>query len=278
VAMVLLVLVSVLNWNVWSDNAEISTVVNFIAREKPDIVCLQEVPGPMLEMLGKIPGYSLVQGRDSIHRSGLRMLPNYLVVLVNSRFSITKTACMPFKKRRRDSVFAWLFGIEQTLLGWFLGWEEDLDYQFIDIRPKGCSAEDVLAHMRIFNMHLSNAVGPTAREKQFREVLTHFEQGTPTILCGDLNVLRLKKWWGYLYRVALSDSWGELWEKENERFGIMFKKYAFRSACNDAVTHAPTECHLDYILTSEKVRVIDERVFHERFGSDHNPMFAKIEF
>ena len=90
-------------------------------------------------------------------------------------------------------------------------------------------------------------------------------------------MLRLKKWWGYLYRIALY-SWEELWEEENERFSVVFKKYKLRSVCNDAVTHVPTGCHLDYILTSENVRVLDERVFPERFGSDHNPMFAKIEF
>ena len=269
--------ISVLNWNVWSDNADMGRAIDFIAREKADIVCLQEVPGPMLERLSSLPGYSLVQGRDSIHRNGFQMLPNYLVILVSQRFSITKTACMPFKKRRRDTFFAWMFGIEQTFLGWFLGWEEDLDYQYIDIQKKGCAAEDTATRLRIFNMHLSNAVGPKTRQKQFAEVLLRIERGGAMLLCGALNVLRLKKWWGYLYRVALSDSWEELWEEENERFGELFQRQKLRSACNEAVTHTPTECHLDYVLTSENIKVIDEVVFLECFGSDHNPVFVKME-
>lgn len=267
---------TILNWNVWSNNMHLLDTIAFLKSQKADIVCLQEVPELLLKSFEGLSSYTLIHARDGVYKKALGMTPNFLAILVHERLQIAGIGTHQFKRRRKSSLWAWLFGLDRSLIAWFLGWKESLEFQHVDIRipDKSGSWSGIL---RIFNAHLSSAVGPKTRRLQFREVLAHFHPGAKNIFCGDLNVLRLKKWWSPLYRLIIADSWEELWEKEHERFEELFEVGGLRSACNDVVTHRETDCHLDHILTQREVKCLEERVFDDTHGSDHNPLLVHVE-
>lgn len=269
--------IRVLTWNVWYENTNTREIVDFLIGENFDVICLQEVPSQMLEELAKIKSYTLIQARDAIQRSGFKMYPNYLVILVKETMVIARTASFKFKKRRRGNFFARLFGLERTLLAWFLGWKEGIEYQHVDIRVTDRPSDSYNSILRIFNAHLSSAVGPRTRRRQFSEVLDNFDENKLNIFCGDLNVFILKKWWGFLYRIVLFDSWSELWEREHEKFREIIAKHSLYSACDGQITQEQAGCQLDYILSSKGVVVTEEHVFEKAYTSDHNPVFEEID-
>ena len=269
--------IRILTWNVWCENTNTREIVDFLIGENFDVICLQEVPSQMLEELAPIKSYTLIQARDAIQRSGFKMYPNYLVILVKETMVIARTASFKFKKRRRGNFLARVFGLDRTLLAWVLGWKEGIEYQHVDIRVSDRSSDSYNSILRIFNVHLSSAVGPRTRRRQFLEVLDNFDKDKLNVFCGDLNVFILKKWWGFLYRIALFDSWNELWEREHEKFRIIIEKHALHSACDGCVTQQQAGCQLDYILSSRGITAVKERVFEIIHWSDHNPMFVEIE-
>lgn len=267
----------ILNWNVWSGNTNVDDALNFLASAGADIICLQEAPAALVERLGSLSSYVLIQAVDAIHRQRFSSVPNYLVILVRNTVTITRTVCPHFKKRRRSNLLARLFGMERTLLALFLGWYEGIQYQYVDIRINNVENSREGRGIRIFNAHLSSAVGPRTRRRQFAEILKCFDEDKTNIFCGDLNVLILKRWWGIFPRLALFDSWSELWERECEKFQEMFLGWKLRSACDEEITHEATGCHLDYILTPDGVSIVAERVFPHTCGSDHKPLCVEIE-
>ncbi|MBI3075322.1 MAG: endonuclease/exonuclease/phosphatase family protein [Parcubacteria group bacterium] len=251
----------VLNWNVWCENGDLGTVIDFICAQDADIVCLQEVPEPLLHKLAEIPSYTLTKARDSYHRKNGARIPSFLVIL--SKRGIYEARAIKFKRQPKRSLIARL-----------LGFEECLEFQYADIM----SVEEPLggkeAVLRIFNAHLESVAGPKLRIARFAQVLRFLDAKKKNIVCGDLNVFRA--WYSWGWRLILGCSWDELWLREYDVFERMFARRGFANIFSGETTHAGSGNQLDYILVPNETKVLRRVLFEETHGSDHKPLLVSF--
>lgn len=262
--------ITILDWNVWSDNENVDEVVDFINNQKADIVCLQEVPIAIYNKLSRLPSYFVMRALDSIYRGKkcfLVMLVRHPLVVSENSFGSHK-----FKKKGIGTLFAKI-----------ARWEEGQEFQYVDINFSHQKEDDGYHDsVRFFNVHLDSAVGPRSRLKLFNQVLEKCNLGSKNIICGDLNVLRTGSfgkfytWVTMAYRIILL-VWSEILIKEHEIFEEAFKDRGLTNIFKGYVTHKNTDYQLDYILLPPGVEAVKKKMHKEMYESDHPALRARLK-
>lgn len=250
---------TILNWNVWCENGDLDTVIGFLRAQDADIVCLQEVPEPLLKNLAALPSYSFAKARDSYHRKNGKKFPSLLVILSKCKM---KAGSVKFKRQPKRSFIARL-----------LGFEECLEFQYADVVFSEHHSESRKA-LRVFNVHLESIAGPKLRIARFAQALRFLDARKKNLICGDLNIFRA--WYSWGWRLILGCSWDELWFREYEVFEKMFARRGFANVFSGETTHAGSGNQLDYILIPEETKIIRRVLFEDAYGSDHKPMLVEI--
>ncbi len=243
-----------LNWNVWVFNDETEKVLQFLAEQNADVICLQEVSLHLLEKLARETACPfLFKARDTYHKKNGDRNPSFLVIMARQRVIDAKAVL--FKRQKKRIFFARLLGIE-----------EGIEFQYADIL---CGEE----RLRFFNVHLECVAGPKRRVAQFDEVTRVFQKGI-NIVCGDLNILSV--WYAFFLRFIFG-SWDELWEREHDFFARVFGKHKLWNIFEGAVTHDFTGNQLDYVLVPRETSVVSKMISPDSIGSDHRPMLVELE-
>lgn len=252
--------ITVLSWNVWSENRKIDAVVDFLNSQHSNIMCLQEVSHELYLRLKADSAYHVYQAIDEYHGDSL----SYLVIAGRHPLANTKKPHRSFKFKK---------GL-RTFIARLFRWREGQEYHYVDMDFSLHKGDDTSSRIRFFNVHLDSAVGPWRRLRLFKQVLRRRDRNGRNIICGDFNVLNT--WYAWLYRLILG-SWGDAWVKERSIFLKLFKKRRLKNIFDGFITHNTFASQLDYILVPEEVEVLSKKIFEESYGSDHKPILVELE-
>ena len=248
------------SWNTLRTNST-ENALALIRSLEFDVMCLQEVPPPLLAELKKLP-FSLAADVESTYTLRGVAKEDYSVVL--SRYPIATSGSLrfpasPFPLRMR------LFALLVRPPGWkHFGGRHSM---YADIEtPQGA--------LRVFSIHLSLS-HPSARLHEFDMLADNMRSDAPNVLAGDFNLLDsphitpLNWIYGGTVRDAL------LYKRERSAFEERFASLHLQNVLLGTRTQLQAFCQLDHILIPDDWRVTQAQVIAQRHGSDHHPIFVE---
>ena len=254
----------VYSWNIFFRNTDFDRAFRFIEQLDFDVLCLQEVPESFLERLSKLNVHvASAPDVDRLFPHGTEH--NFLVILSRhkivskSAFAFT-TLTMPLRTR--------LFVRAMRRAHWSR--VENRHGFFADIAVEGYTKP-----VRVFCLHLILA-HPAARQQEFDVAMREIDPSSPTIVCGDFNILDtpLVSPFNWLLGGRVSDALR--WRRERREIESRFAASGFRNPLRGRYTHI-FGAQLDHILVSREFSVVGAHVERRWIGSDHYPVFVELE-
>lgn len=251
------------SWNILFSNRSLEKAFAFIRDADADIFCLQEVPEAFVERLRTLPyAVASVQETERIDADGRRIRQELVVLSRYPLQNIQKIELprreMQFGKRSRffARLMVWIFG-------WALGTGER-NALVVDVTtPTGS--------LHIYNLHLS-LTNPAWRLEEFEHALQARDPKTPTIVCGDFNVLEtphitLLNW-------MFGGKFSDIFRNRRERTHIekQFVAHELKNPLRGKRTQTLSRSQLDHILIPHTLSIRNARVLTDRMGSDHHPI------
>lgn len=262
-----------MSWNVYALNKQVPDAFTFIQSLDFDILCLQEVPDSLLEMLRTLPFHLATSidntwVTDALHpEQGESTM--HLVIL--SKHSIEKTAIYPYPPLpTKKPLQMQAFHIARYAIGMWRGGA---------IRGRTTLAAWIQIGektIQVFSAHLS-LYTPQTRAAEFEVIAQHLDSDSIPIVCGDFNTL---DYWmmrplNWLQGGRLADAMP--WARERENVEAQFKKANLMNPLSGKSTHPVAKSQLDHILLPPNTPITDSRVLFELHGSDHYPVKVSIQ-
>ncbi|MAF89054.1 MAG: hypothetical protein CL963_00885 [Euryarchaeota archaeon] len=257
----------ILSWNVWVGNRKAQEVVDFIFSQKADIICLQEVPSDIFELLQTSSlqeNYYFYQAVDhlEVKKHGTA---SHLVTMFKKDF-----------RRGRSNTFELGEGGIRRIYQRIMKWHESVEGSFVDIERRR-------RKYRIFNVHLEAVAPPRNREKQFKKMLKQREPIGVNIVCGDFNIIgggKIKNFFlAPLFTVIYGFRGRDLVKNEKKEFKEVCRKYGLKDPFLGKKTYAALghTKSLDKILIPDSFEVLEKEVIKKLYGSDHYPIILEVK-
>ncbi len=255
---------NIYSWNMLFNNKRLDDALEFIRRSDFDFFCLQEVPESFLKRLQTLPFH--VAYATDVDRISPRAERIYLVTLSRHPIENQREVSFPDYLEKlpwRSRFFVFLM----RPLGWTRIKNRSCFY--LDANVKGQVT-------RIFNLHLILA-NPQWRLEEFERAMAERNPSLPTIVCGDFNVLESPR--VSILNWILGGRIGDtvLWNRERITIEQRFISHELTNPLRAKSTHPLSRSQLDHILVSHHLNVREASVIPERYGSDHHPIFTRIE-
>lgn len=255
---------NIYSWNMLYRNRELDLAFDFISKSDFDIFCLQEVPGAFLARLQTLPCH-LVSHVDTEKVLLAGIVTMYSVILskhpISAQGEIPLDDCwslLPLYTR----LFVFLmrplhFSQVQNRAGLYadIRWEEKT--------------------IRVFNLHLALAY-PALRLKEFETAMVKLDPATPTIVCGDFNILEKPHITPLNWLLGGRVTDALLYTRERTTIEKRFVEHELTNALRGKVTHRLSRSQLDHILVSRSFSIQNAEVIPDRLGSDHHPICVGI--
>lgn len=250
----------IITWNVRSKNARLPRLLAAALTEKPDILCLQEVPRKKLPLVEAIAGYRVVSTVDIKGKTRDKDIMTCIV----SAIPIAKTETVTFTPPVKPSL-----------------WEK-LVYRAVNAFSETYSALVVdlsvdTQPIRIISTRLSMAIRTTDRLFHASRLLSLATSRTPTVICGDFNIVdsrlvNLLSGWARGFRLP------DYLVSERKRFETMVKRYHMVNIFRGSPTWATRypALQFDHIIVPNTMTVKTHFVAKKRYGSDHRMLCADI--
>jgi endonuclease/exonuclease/phosphatase family metal-dependent hydrolase len=252
----------IITWNVRSGNKKILKLITFALAQKPDILCLQEVPYKTLQYLQSLKDYHVSYTYDFQNK----------FYTDRNAYICTVSKIKPF----RSKIIRYFHKFEKSLLNRLIYQillhkleQHDAIISTIKIRDTSYS---------IINARLSCAVGTEKRLEQFQQILDQIPARTIPIICGDLNIVdgRFGNWTtGWFRGFHLTDY------KINERrtFELMLSKNNFNNIFfrKNTTVYKPIRLQFDHILIPKNLGVSHMEISKRSYGSDHKMLLVDID-
>jgi|SRR3989344_3320154 len=258
------------SWNMYFQNRELDSAVDFISKSDFGIFCLQEVPDEMLERLKTLPCHLAYETHwDIVHRSGRTRVHGVIL----SRYPFVHQGTFPIPSWDKGfPLRARLFRRLMELLGF---WKETLYREnrnglFVDINFGRHGL------VRVFCIHLS-LTNPLWRAEELELALVADDPTTSTIICGDFNTIEspFSGPLNWIMGGRMSD-W-LFWRRERATLKGRLAAAGLTNPLAGKRTHPISRSQLDHILLSHHFSAISARVLPERYGSDHYPICVETE-
>jgi endonuclease/exonuclease/phosphatase family metal-dependent hydrolase len=244
----------VLSWNVYCRNRRFDKALRFIDAHEADVLCLQEVPVEVLQILKRESRFYISEAMS--HDHGKKQLRTRNVII--SRYPVLETKSFQFKDEKKRSIKSRL----SKLTG-------PLEFHYVDILVGG-------KKVRVFNSHLECNTSPRVRAEQFKQVVKESKDDRINIYCGDLNTYG--KWYINLFVGYFSNyTFKDISQSEKKLFNKLFNEYNLLDVFSGHVTYPRFLLQLDHILIPKSIKVIAKKVYKQRYGSDHRPVFVEVE-
>ena len=252
----------IVSWNVNNRNKKIKRGIRYILTLSPDIICLQEVPHAIMPWLSTLPGYTVSSCFDWKHK---RKDTKHTYVC-----TLTKKKPIHVKQHIYDNGFS--HSVLNKLYTKLLHVEEQHTVLVITLMIHG-------KPIQIANTRLSCAIGTHDRLQELTTLIQKIKrQTTPTIYCGDFNVVdskivnRLTGWMrGFTHLDYLLN--------ERESFEKLYQQEqlinVFRGKSTSLVNHPLLQ--LDHILVPSDFPIQLHTLTQKRFGSDHRMLIVDID-
>lgn len=251
------------SWNMYFRNGELDRAFAFIQSLDFDILCLQEVPEVFLERLRELGlQFAYTKELDFIDD---QVEQAYCVILSKHRIVQSHDFALPkYIQPFRTKAFIALMHV------W--GWRRSTGRRclFADIELPG------LLRTRVFCLHLTLS-HPHQRAAEFGAAMARRGESTPTIVCGDLNILESPR--VILLNWLLGGRSREIFTIRNERRDIerTFAELKLQNPLRGKPTQTISHSQLDHILVPNNFSVTKAQVLRDRVGSDHHPIFVECE-
>ncbi len=246
------------SFNIYKDNRTLPVLIDFLAREQFDVVCLQEFPASELGLLERLSGYHqhLADENYDLRRPKNGTVRLKLVIL--SRFSLERAQVVPHLEHKHTSLRARL-----TLSS------GDISFHYVDVTDGEGRA------LRIFNCHLELNSNPLVRLAQFREILRYRDGARINIVCGDMNTYATP-FWNMLLFWVFGFGREHILLNEPKLFRDVFANEHIQNPFDKLHTIRLLPFQLDYILVPVDVEIKNKKVYQERYGSDHRPVMVEV--
>jgi len=252
----------IITWNVRWKNKRIPKLLAYALDQKPDIVCLQEVPYKSLHFLRSIKGYHLSFTYDFQNR----------FYTEKNAYICTLSKLKPFSTKKIQYFYKYGKSLMNKLLYQIIlhNLEQHDAIALTLKRPE--------ATYTIVNARLSCAVGTENRLEQFEYILSHIPKGTIPIICGDFNIVdgRIFNWMtGWFRGFRLVDY------RINERKAfnlVVMKNYLINVFSRKNTTiYSPMRFQFDHILIPKYLQMTHKEISKKSYGSDHKMLLIDIK-
>jgi len=251
----------IVNWNVRRSNLTITAGIRRALTQRPDILCLQEVPERLVRFISSL-GYHTVRGMDfkPVHPSGKH---TYTYILTSVRPVLHKTIPLLRSAVRVTALTRMLYrGIFRA--------EEQHNGVYMVARFNDTAVQ-------ILNTRLSCVVPPAQRIRELKALFSVLKKNMPVVVCGDFNV-------GDSAIFTALTGWLRGYSGADRRFDErsaaekLFREYGliniFRGI--STVFSGFPVIQLDHILVPAGTAVSKTTVPLNTYGSDHRMLFADI--
>lgn len=253
------------SWNMLFENRKQDEALSFISKSDFDVFCLQEVPHQFLLSLQSLQ-CSISYIEESIVISKYRKFPIYSVILskhkiINQDEIIFDTQERTFKVRL-TRFFINLFNKEKVIA------IQNHKALFVDVQVNGKA-------LRIFNLHLSLTY-PRRRMEEMKQILQKYKKDN-SVICGDFNILESFHVSVLNWLLGGTVSEWIFYRMERITMESLFKHFEMINPLRHRSTHPISHSQLDHILLPQGTRIIEVKVIHKRYGSDHCPVVVQVE-
>ena len=255
------------SWNMLFNNRELARAFDFIAQSDFDIFCLQEVPEAFLERL-KQPPYHLAYATESNFISRNNQATIFNVIL--STHPVVHSDVIPLKHYEPE--LPWRTRVAAQIMYW------------LDIWPKGLGNRHALyidietiesGKIRVINLHLP-LMHPNIRAKEFEHILLQKNPQSPTIVCGDFNILEARHITPLNWLLGGRVTDALFHTRERTHLEKRFVEHELTNALPGTITHPLSRSQLDHILVPHSFSIKQASVIPDRFGSDHHPIRVEL--
>ena len=243
-----------ISWNIKIKNKKFRKGFDFILKQNPDVICLQEVSNPALEYW-KNTKYNIYSVRNSLGKKKSR----YKLIL-----SKKKGTSHSFITQNFEIKSPW-----RKLSNFKFGFDKELHNGiYVDFN-----------NLRIINLHLDACSGPVYRNIQLRKALRYIAPKKNNIVCGDLNsygnILINSLLWP-----PLRYPFKHISANEKKELYKLFKEHKLRDIFKGEKTYVmgPLRFQVDHFLLTKKIKVISKKVYRKKYNSDHRILELNINF
>ena len=245
-----------ITWNIKITNKKFKKGFDFIFRQDPDIICLQEVSNSALNYLKK-SDYNIHTSCQSSGKNNKR----YKLILTK------KNVCGKHKTFITQDFDRKIFWRKVSNIGF--GFNKEL-YNGIYV--------DLPNNLRIINLHLDACSGPVYRIDQFKKSLEYMAPEKKTIICGDFNSIG-NVFMNTLFKPIFNFPFSHIKVNEKKELSKIFEKYNLKDIFKGIVTFPffPKGFQIDHVLIHEDIKLKLRRVFDQKFNSDHKILMADLD-
>jgi endonuclease/exonuclease/phosphatase family metal-dependent hydrolase len=250
----------IISWNINKGNIFAHKAIIAALKEKPDILCLQEVSLNALDFIKKIPGYSVTASYDFLSKNPKKH--GYTVTL--SKFPVLDVLEIPYDNQGNTSLL------------------DRIVYKLINKSVEQHNAIIVTMQtnttpLRVVNTRLSCAVNSRNRILEFKTLISRVPQDISVIYCGDFNVVdsplfnRLTGWLRGFKKIDYRIDEREEFEKLFERIHCV---NIFKGLSTHVIKYPLLQ--FDHILIPNTMKLIHKVVSKNHYGSDHKMLLADV--
>lgn len=246
----------IISWNINIQNKKFKKGFDFIFKQNPDIICLQEVSNSALDYLKKTK-YNFY----SVCQSSGKRNKRYKVILTkknligNPENFVTQDFHRKIFWRKISNA---IFGFDNELHnGIYL---------------------DLPNNIRIINLHLDACSGPVYRIEQFKKALNYFSKDKKTIICGDFNSYG-NIFMNSLFKPIFNFPFSHIKVNEKKELAKIFERYNLTDIFKGIITYPffPKGFQIDHVLIPNNIKLNSRKVFTNKFYSDHRILLADLE-
>lgn len=255
------------SWNMLFKNADVETALKFVVDSGADIFCVQEAPEEFVTRLKASSSYRVAAVPEVDRRYAGVHSTQYVVIA--SRWPITAhgVIALPYRELMVPVRTMLFLRFMVALRVWAMG-EGNRHSLFVDVQtPNG--------PVRVFNLHLPLAT-PAWRAEEFEMAMLERALNTPTIVCGDFNILEKPHITPLTWILGGTVSDALFFRRERREIEARFARHSLTNALRGKRTHPLSRSQLDHILLSPHFTLQDARVITRGIGSDHYPVTVEI--
>ncbi len=240
-------------------NKKLRRLLDFIYKQDPDVVCLQELPESFAEQIRDEGEYHVEYTYDFVTESPHA---GATICTLSKKSPVRSTEISYFEKGYST--------LMDTLIYKKLRKTTELH--------KAVLTEFQESNIVVINARLSCAIGTCDRLEQFENILKTLDKTKINILCGDFNIMDSR-----LFNILTG--WGRGFRKpdyltnERKTFDKLCEEYGFVNVFKGQSTHMlryPMK-QLDHILVPKGVSVSESFISRFRNGSDHKMLVVSLD-
>ncbi len=258
---------TIYSWNMLFKNADLDAALSFVVDSDADIFCIQEAPEEFVARLKSLSSYHVEAAPEVSRRyAGVRST-QYVVIVSKWPIASHGVIALPYRERMVPPRTMFFLRFMVALKVWAMG-EGNRHSIFADVQtPSGLA--------RVFNLHLPLAT-PAWRAEEFEMAMLERNADTPTIVCGDFNILEKLHITPLTWILGGTLADVLFFRRERRDIETRFVRHALTNALRGKLTHPLSRSQLDHILVSPHFKVQHARVIKRGMGSDHYPVTAEV--